>query len=163
RRPVDRAAVAHELVDEPGRGEEVGLVGRQDEAARVALLRLVEELDVFGLGGLAAAAPAATAEPAATAATATPAAPAAAAGRRAADRLGEDADHVVELAGRGQAAVEPRRVAGPGADGGAGLALGQEALPHSAAQLLDAVEDQRVDVVVVRVAAGRDEQHRAGR
>ena len=74
-----------------------------------------------------------------------------------ADGLGEEADHVLEV-GRGpQAAVPPGGIAGAAAHGGAALALDDEAVVHRRADLVEAGDDDGVEVVVRWVAEGRGE------
>ena len=82
--------------------------------------------------------------------------------RGAADDLGEDADHVVEVGDGAQAAVPPGGVVGAGAHGAAALALGHQAAVHGGADHFDAQRHQRIEVVVERIAERRDEDHGAG-
>ncbi len=83
--------------------------------------------------------------------------------RGVADRLGEQADLVVEVDHRAQAAVPPGGVVRPRARRDPGLALGIEARVHGRAHLVERVHDQRVVGVVERITEGRREHHRAGR
>ncbi len=82
--------------------------------------------------------------------------------RGVADDLGEDADHVVEVGDGAQAAVPPGGVVGAGAHGAAAFALGHQAAVHGGADHFDAERHQRIEVVVERIAEGRDEDHGAG-
>ena len=83
--------------------------------------------------------------------------------RRAADRFGQQADHVVVVDRGAQAAVPPRRIARAAAHGRAGLAFDGEAVVHRRADQIDAERHQRIEHVVERIAERRREQHRAGR
>jgi len=82
--------------------------------------------------------------------------------RRIANGLGQDADHVVEVRGRTQAAVPPRRVRRARARRHARLVLGQETRRHRRAHQVNPCRNQRVEVVVERIAEGRRKHHRAG-
>ncbi len=75
--------------------------------------------------------------------------------RRAADGLGEQADHVVELAGGAEAAVEPGRVRAPERTVAPGFPSDRNRCIIAAPTRVDAVDDQRVEVVVERVAERR--------
>ena len=84
-------------------------------------------------------------------------------GRRgAADDLGEDADHVVEVRDGAQAAVPPGGIAGTAAHGAAAFALGHQAAMHRGAHHFDTQRHQRIEVVVKRIAERRNEDYRAG-
>jgi hypothetical protein len=72
-------------------------------------------------------------------------------------------DHVVEVGGRAQAAVEPRRVGRPGTAGGAWFIFHQETLHHGRAHGVDTADDQGVNVVVEGVAERRHKQNCARR
>ncbi len=78
-------------------------------------------------------------------------------GRGAADDLGENASHVVEVGDGAKTAVVPGGVGGGAAHAGARLAFFDEALVHGGADGLDLQGDERVVVVVEGVAEGRHE------
>ena len=82
--------------------------------------------------------------------------------RRVADRLGEQADHVVEVGHRPQAAVPPGRIARALPARDAGLPFRREAAVHRGSHEVQLGGDERVEVVVERIAKGRREHHRAG-
>ena len=83
--------------------------------------------------------------------------------RRAADHLGEDRDDVVEVAGVADAAVPPAVVRAARRHRRARLAFGGEPLVHVRAERLQPEDQQRIEVVVVRIALRRRPDHRAGR
>ncbi len=83
--------------------------------------------------------------------------------RRVADRLGEQADLVVEVRHGAEAAVPPRRVIGARPRRHARLAFLVEPRVHRRAHLVEHVHDQRIVEIVERVAERRREHHRAGR
>ena len=83
-------------------------------------------------------------------------------GRGTADDLREDADHVVEVCDGAQAAVPPRRVSRSAAHGAAALAFRHQPAVHGRPHQLDSQRDQRIEVVVERVAERRHENHRSG-
>ena len=84
-------------------------------------------------------------------------------GRRIADRLGEQPDHVVEVHGGPQPAVPPRGVVRSPAHRHAGLVLGSEACVHRRADQVERRRNQRVVHVVERIAEGRREHDGADR
>ena len=83
--------------------------------------------------------------------------------RRVADALGQQAHLVMEIRHGPQAAVPPRRVIRPRSRRHARLAFGVEARVHGGADLVERVDDQRIEDVVEGIAEGRREHHRAGR
>ncbi|MNQ42812.1 hypothetical protein D3C85_565210 [compost metagenome] len=82
--------------------------------------------------------------------------------RRVAGDLGQQADGVVEVGDGALHPVVPGRIAGAAAHGRAGLALFDQAAVHGRADFRQGAHDQRVVVVVKRVAEGRHEDHRPG-
>ena len=82
-------------------------------------------------------------------------------GIRTADRLREDADHVVEVRRRPESAVEPRRVRRAPPLRHAGLSFGEEALEHHRPDDVDAGDRVGMLVVVERIPEGRREHDRA--
>ncbi len=78
-----------------------------------------------------------------------------------ADRLGEEPNLVVKVRRRPQAAVPPGGIAGAAPRGDARLVLGDEPGVHRRTHHVDARDDVRMNVVVVRVAEGRREHHRS--
>ncbi len=83
--------------------------------------------------------------------------------RRVADRFREDPDLVVEVRGRADAAVEPGRVVGGGPHHGARLSFGCQPRVDRRPHRIDAKHDQRIEVVVERIAERRREEDRASR
>ena len=83
--------------------------------------------------------------------------------RRAADRLCQDGDDVVKVAGVANPAVPPAVVRAAGCHRGAGLSLGRQPLVHVRAERLQAEDEQRVEIVVVGVALRRGPDDGAGR
>jgi hypothetical protein len=77
--------------------------------------------------------------------------------RRVAYRLGEQADHVVEIHRRAQTAVPPRRVVGAAPHRRPGLVFRDEAVVHRGADDIEAGDDERVIDVVGRIAKWRRE------
>ncbi|MNS72220.1 hypothetical protein D3C72_1056220 [compost metagenome] len=82
--------------------------------------------------------------------------------RRVSGDLGQQADCIVEVGDGAFHPVVPGRVAGAAAHGRAGLALFDQAAVHGRADFRQGAHDQRVVVVVKRVAEGRHEDHRPG-
>ena len=68
----------------------------------------------------------------------------------------------MEIAGRAQAAIPPRRIARTGAHRGARFSLGEKALHHRCPQRIDAADHERINMVVERIPERRAEQDRAG-
>ena len=83
--------------------------------------------------------------------------------RRMTDGLGQQTDHVLEVRGRPKATVPPRRVRRPGTHGRAALPFLNETMVHGRAHLIEARDDEPVEVVVRRIAERRREHDRAGR
>ncbi len=81
--------------------------------------------------------------------------------RRVADGLGQNADLIVEVRGRPDAAIEPGGIRRAGPHHGARFPLGREARVNRRSHGVDAEDDQRIEVVVERIAERRREQHRA--
>src|SRR5262245_5336293 len=75
--------------------------------------------------------------------------------RWASDGLGQETDHVVEIARRAQAAVEPGRIASAGANGRAWLTFDQKPLHHRSADRIDSIDYERIEVVIERIAKRR--------
>ena len=84
-------------------------------------------------------------------------------GGGAADDLGKQAGHVVEVCDGAQAAVVPGAVGGVGPHDGAGLVFLDQALMHGGADGLDLERHERVVVKVEGVAEGRHEDDGARR
>ena len=81
--------------------------------------------------------------------------------RRAADRLGQDRDDVVEVAGVADAAVPPAVVRAARRHRRARLPFGGEPLVHVRAERLQAEDQQRIEIVVVGIALRRRPHDRA--
>jgi hypothetical protein len=79
--------------------------------------------------------------------------------RRIPDRLGEDADLVVEVGRRAEPAVPPGLIARAAAHGGTRLVLLRIAAVHRGAHHREAVDEQGIDQMVVRVTERRGEEH----
>ncbi len=83
-------------------------------------------------------------------------------GRGAADGFGEQSDHVVEISGGAKTAVVPGGIGRAAAHDGAGLAFGDEAAVHGRAHQFDEIRNQRIEIVIERIAERRREHHGAG-
>ena len=76
-------------------------------------------------------------------------------------RLRQDADHVVEVTGGAEVAVEPRGIVGPLPHCRTRLTLGDESLMHGRAHGLDSERHERMYVVVWGIPERRCEEYRA--
>ena len=83
--------------------------------------------------------------------------------RRVADGLGQDRDDVVEVAGVADAAIPPAVIRPARCHRRARLALAGQALVHVRAERLQAENQQRIEVVVVRIALRRRPDYGPGR
>ena len=83
--------------------------------------------------------------------------------RRVADRLGKDADLVMEIRGGADAAVEPGGIRRARAHHRTRLAFGGESRMNRGTDRVDAEHHERIEVVVERIAERRREEHRARR
>ena len=82
--------------------------------------------------------------------------------RRVPDRLGQQSDHVVKVHGRPKAPVPPGRVTRALAARDARFPLRRKAAVHGGADEIELRRNERVVVVVERIAKWRREHHRAG-
>src|SRR5688572_3625240 len=76
------------------------------------------------------------------------------------DRFGQEADHVVEIHGRSQAAVPPRGVVRPTTHRRTRFSLDDEAVVHRRTDEIDADRHERIHVVVERITEWWREHHR---
>ncbi len=83
--------------------------------------------------------------------------------RRVADRLGEQPDDVVEVGGGAQSAIPPGGIVRARSHRHAGLVFRNEPVVHRRTNQVQTRNDQRVEVVVGRIAERRCEHHRPRR
>ncbi len=79
-----------------------------------------------------------------------------------ANDLGEDPDHIVEVADGAQAAVPPGGVIGAAAHGAAAFAFRHQAAVQRRAHHLHAQGDEGIEIVIEWIAEGRHKDDRAG-
>src|SRR6185369_12903776 len=81
--------------------------------------------------------------------------------RRIADRFGQQADHVVKVSYRTQSAVPPGRVRRTRSHRRARFVLGYKTAVHRGPHKVDSKWNQRIEIVVERIAKRRREKHGA--